>query len=186
MEKLLVRHGAPTLAGLKTGCLFRCRFSSVHTVCAQMRDLNRRLMEKGLRVLPLKLEEKAALIYAYRPQKLRRDLSAPAAMALLEQHGYPCGSPSRCIGFLIKRLRRDSGFPHEVGLFLGYPPEDVRGFIENGAQASRYVGCWKVYGDTGRARQLFRQYRKCTEVYARCYHAGKSIDKLTVSTQFVN
>ena len=25
-------------------------------------------------------------------------------------------------------------FPHEVGLFLGYPPEDVRGFIENHAK----------------------------------------------------
>ena len=38
---------------------------------------------------------------------------------------------NRCIVKLIGRLQENEGFPHEIGLFLGYPPEDVLGFIEN-------------------------------------------------------
>lgn len=34
-----------------------------------------------------------------------------------------------CIDHLKKRLFTHDGFPHEIGAFLGYPLEDVRGFI---------------------------------------------------------
>ena len=42
---------------------------------------------------------------------------------------------------LIKRLNEDAEFPHEIGLFPGYPPEDVRGFIENRAERSVQRRC---------------------------------------------
>lgn len=48
--------------------------------------------------------------------------------------------------------------PHEVGIFLGMPVEDVEGFITNqgkNCQLSRY---WKVYGNPRRAERLFRSY----------------------------
>jgi len=32
---------------------------------------------------------------------------------------------------LIERVVRTLGFPHEIGVFLGYPLEDVMGFISN-------------------------------------------------------
>ena len=36
-------------------------------------------------------------------------------------------------------------FPHEMGLLLGYPIEDVRGFIEHNGCGCLYSGYWKVY-----------------------------------------
>ncbi len=180
LEEMLIRYCAPTLAGLKTGSLFRCAFSSTDALCAQIRYFNRRLAGKGLRILPLKFGEKTALIYVYRPAKLQSDLSAGAASALLKENGYVCCTPSQYISHLIGRLREQTDFPHEIGLFLGYPPEDVRGFIENQAQRCKYVGCWKVYGDEKKARQLFERYKKCTEIYTRCHGAGRSLDKLTI------
>ena len=56
---------------------------------------------------------------------------------------------------LIERLRAYDEFPHEIGLFLSYPPEDVKGFIEHHAADFKYAGLWKVYGDEQRARDLF-------------------------------
>ena len=72
-------------------------------------------------------------------------------------------------------------FPHEVGLFLGYPPEDVEGFIENKARSCKLTGYWKVYSDEEKAKKIFAKYSKCTRVYTEQYADGKTIERLTVA-----
>lgn len=74
---------------------------------------------------------------------------------------------------LIGRLRNNADFPHEVGLFLGYPPEDVRGFIENRASGFKLIGCWKVYGDVDAARKKFESFESCTH-----RSRGKALDEI--------
>ncbi len=130
-EEAVILHGAPTLAGIKTGSLFRCAYESADAMRTSLREWNRRFSEKGLRVIPLSFENNKALLYLYRPSKLNRDLSDHAASKILSDCGYCDGSPARCISCLAKRIQNCDNFPHEIGLFLGYPPEDVRGFIEH-------------------------------------------------------
>ena len=78
-EELLVRHCAPTLAGLKTANLFACRFSDGDALRRCLCCWNRRLTKKGLRILPLRFEGRRALIYVYRPARLACDLRQAAA-----------------------------------------------------------------------------------------------------------
>ena len=179
-EESVILHGAPTLAGIKTGSLFRCAYTGVEEMRASLRSWNRRLSPKGVRVVPLLFRENKALLYLYRPSRLRRDLSDGEANAILSDCGY-CGcSPARCLSCLAKRIRSGEDFPHEIGLFLGYPPEDVRGFIEHRECDLKCVGCWKVYGDAAKAQKTFRLYRKCSEVYRRHWKNGTPIERLTV------
>ncbi len=180
-EKLIIQHCAPTLAGLKTGNLFTYRFETTDALREDIRTMNRKLAKKGLRILPLRMEENSALIYVYRPSRLKRDFSCEDAVSILEQYGYVCAMPDRCVVHLIKRLREKEEFPHEIGLFLGYPPEDVKGFIEHGAKCSKYVGYWKVYGDEEKAKKLFAQYKKCTDSYIHQLEKGHTIERLTVA-----
>ena len=72
----------------------------------------------------------------FRPGKLVRDLEQKDAAPILEEAGYEPGDCVGCIRRLIDRLHAGGEFPHEIGLFLGYPPEDVRGFIDNRAKTS--------------------------------------------------
>ena len=130
-DMYLVRHCAPTLAGIKTGSLFTCPYGSREELVCSIRRMNQRLLSKGLRVLPLRCSENKALIYIYRPKKLSRDLTDPAAAEILRRHGYDNKTCERSIVRLIQRLREQADFPHEIGLFLGDPPEDVCGVIEN-------------------------------------------------------
>ena len=181
-EELIVQLCSPTLAGLKTGSLFSCPYQSERELADDVRRLNRRLAPKGVRVLVLRVRRRA-LIYLYRPSSLKKDLADDAAAALLKGFGYSVDSAERCVVQLIERLRTSPDFPHEIGLFLGYPPEDVRGFIENKAQDCKCVGCWKVYGDEQRARDLFVKYQRCTEIYCERLHAGSSIAQLAVNVQ---
>lgn len=180
-EELMVRHCAPTLAGLKTGAIFNCEYHSDEALNEWLRDINRRLSGKGLRVVPLRKKNGRVMIYVYRPTKLKNDISQKDAAELLRKHGYIYEMPVRCIVRLIERLTTSEEFPHEIGLFLGYPPEDVKGFIENGAQGSKCVGTWKVYGDEEKAKKTFSLYKKCTDIYLRQYENGHTIEKLTVA-----
>lgn len=180
-EEMLVRHCSPTLAGIKTGNLFACYFSDNYEMKECVRCWNRQLNKKGLRVLPMRFQNGHALIYVYRPAKLTMDLQDDLADRLLRERGYCTETSERCVVHLIKRLYEHEEFPHEIGLFLGYPPEDVCGFIENKADGCKCAGCWKVYGDAEAAQKTFAKFKKCTDVYCDQYAKGKSIERLTVA-----
>ena len=94
----------------------------------------------------LRVEKDVYKRQLYRPAALQRDLDSDAAAKLLAGAGYPCGSCGGCVAALVRRMRSSAEFPHEVGLFLSYPPEDVKGFIENRAANAKCTGVWKVYG----------------------------------------
>ena len=81
----------------------------------------------------------------------------------------------------MRKLEESDEFPHEIGLFLGYPAEDVCGFMEHRECDLKCVGCWKVYGDEAAAQKTFEKFRNCSEIYRRHFENGASIDRLTVS-----
>ena len=87
-EEILIRQGAPTLAGIKTGSLFPCPCEDREALLSDIRKLNRRLSPKGLCLLPLRFLAGQALLYLYRPAGLRRDLRDEQASELLRQAGY--------------------------------------------------------------------------------------------------
>jgi hypothetical protein len=179
-EETLIRSCAPTMASLKTGNLFNCAFESREQMTGELRRLNRQLQPKGLRILPLRRREGRALLYLYRPKMLQRDLRDPLAERLLTECGYTCTDANVCLARLIARLRTEPDFPHEIGLFLGYPPADVDGFMHR-KEACKLSGLWKVYDDVEGASRQFTRCKRCTEVYLRRYQQGYSLDKLTVT-----
>lgn len=179
----LIRHAAPTLAGIKTGSLFPARFASAREMVLTLREWNRVLVPRGLRLLPLRRRGSQALLYLFRPAALSRDLSRESARQLLCQAGYPTPALSPCLRELARRLQAGQDFPHEIGLFLSYPPEDVAGFIAHRGRGCKCVGCWKVYGDEQAARQQFAAYRSCTANYCRRRAGGASLERLAVATR---
>ena len=180
-EEILIRQGAPTLAGIKTGSLFPCPCEDREDLLADIRRLNRRLSPKGLCLLPIRFLAGRALLYLYRPAELRRDLRDARVSELLRQAGYEDESCARCVARLACRFRESGEFPHKVGLFLSYPPEDVKGFIAHRANDFKCAGLWKVYGDEQAARSIFEKYEMCSKIYSRQWQQGKSIEQLTVA-----
>lgn len=179
-DETLIRHCSPTLAGLKTASLFSCSYNSAQELNDRIRDLNRRFSSKGLRILPLKKNGRKALIYVYRPEKLKIDFADNHTKKLLSDMGYINSHPERSIAILADRIRKNDRFPHEIGLFLGYPPCDVQGFINNGAKECKCSGFWKVYSNEEDTQKLFAKFRKCTKVYTARLAQGASLERLTV------
>lgn len=179
LERSLVEYAAPTLAGLKTASLF----------CVPMLDdwqsqvswWNNFLHEKGLSLQRLRCQEGRVLLYLYRPAQLQRDIQQPGVKEFLAGYGYGEFGTTEAVARLQHRLAQGTGFPHEIGIFLGYPLGDVEGFIRNGGKNCKCCGCWKVYCNELEARKRFAQIDKCRRIYTRLYHQGRSVLQLTVA-----
>lgn len=182
-DQYIAKYCAPTLAGIKTGSLFTAAYTDRAALSRELRELNSVLTKHGLRAVPLRISPKRVLIYLYRPEALTRDLRSPEAAAILRARGYRDTDPGLCLKRLIRRLRETDEFPHEIGLFLSYPPEDVRGFMENPHGGYKCVGFWKVYGDRERAERVFTRYRRCTEAFCRATANGKTLESMIAGTK---
>ena len=180
-DELLIRHCSPTLAGLKTGSLFPTSFSEEEDPEKVIGKLNARFFEKKLRFAAVCRKNGIVLIYVYRPSKLRRDLQNETAKQILISRGYTPDKPAQCVSRLIGCLRNSRDFPHEIGLFLGYPAEDVKGFICHNAGKCKCCGYWKVYGNVEQAEKTFAKFTKCKRVYYEQWSSCKSIERLTVA-----
>lgn len=150
------------------------------TFLENIREMNRCLLPWGVRIVPLKNMRKSVLVYMYRPDRLREDLGDSRARKILAERDYPVEETEKCIVELVRRLDDGEAFPHEIGLFLGYPPEDVDGFIRNGAAGAKCIGTWKVYGNVETAQRKFAQYKKCTRLYWEAFQKHRSFDRLVV------
>lgn len=71
-------------------------------------------------------------------------------------------------------------FPHEIGAFLEYPVEDVRGFLENKGENFLYSGYWKVYHNPSSTIKLFKYYDMVREHTLREIMNGKTIREIAV------
>ncbi len=164
-EEILVEQCAPTLVGIKPASLFRYRAADPQQSRAAAVYWAGELAPFGITVQILKTcaQTGACLIYLYREAWLRTILAEPATRDFLAQMGYQTDQGcSALLEQLSQRLCLEGAFPHEIGAFLGYPLEDVVGFIRHRGRDYTCSGCWKAYGDPEAARRRFERYRRCT------------------------
>ena len=171
---LLLCFGAPTIRCLKAASLinFQREGEDVHSFWeAHETELLGTLGIEGL-LLNEGTASRNALVMIYRRDLLARVLKDETAAAILAELDYPLQDMDACLEHLRNRYRVE--FPHEIGLFLDYPPEDVLGFMENREAKSLASGYWKVYGNVRKARRTFRLYRRAERDAARLWISENS------------
>lgn len=139
------------------------------------------LYSSGIRFFVLKEDEKSALVYVYRAGALGKILEDARVRSFLKKCGYTDFSTEAVLKKLKERFSHGGDFPHEIGIFLGYPLGDVIGFIQNLGKNCKCTGCWKVYCDECSAKKTFDKFKKCTEVYTRLWSQGRTVLQLTVA-----
>ena len=181
LEWELIEHCSPTLAGLKTANIFNYRFSSTDSLLEEIQAENQKLNQKGVFIEVLKIKDTQVLLYVYRKKRLESDLKKDEVKTLLFRYGYKSEEMENCLLELKTRLSESNDFPHEIGLFLSYPLEDVIGFIEQEGKNYKCRGLWKVYCNECETIKLFARFKKCTAVYRKLFTNGRSITQLTVA-----
>ena len=181
LERAIIDHASPTLARLKLGNLFN--YPVREGFDAEFADLQAMLAGKGVELSVLRKTPEKALVYVYRADELATALRKDGVRRLLQSCGYARFDVDGALAMLKSRLNDADAFPHEIGVFLGYPLEDVLGFIENGGRNCLACGCWKVYANECEALAAFKRYEKCKSVYQRLFASGCPLSRLTVAAR---
>lgn len=183
--RCLVCQAGIVLAGRKPAAVFGFRMppdDAAHPTsmrCLRVKALigtyALHLLRFGVRVCLLGWREGRAMLLVWRPRRIRRLLSGAGAHEFLAKNHLPSRSGA-LMGELRRRLRAYYGnrasFPHEIGFVLGYPIEDVDGFMSDGGQGAQACGRWKVYGDVDEALRRFKELEREELRIKRLYSEG--------------
>ncbi|MHB8122473.1 MAG: DUF3793 family protein [Desulfuromonadaceae bacterium] len=124
--------------------------------------LARRLGDVTFKVLQTR--ERALLILCYNHNHLDRHLSHAGIRTLLHKAGYEADAPCETLlDELCRRIMTNDSFPHEIGLFIGYPAKDVAAFMGLVKLPFACQGPWKIYGDPAQSLCLAEQFRCCRQ-----------------------
>lgn len=162
-EKFIEYLISPVITGIKPASTINLKQCK--------RKLNEYWNEKGHEILNrynldsfiLKKSKKSIFLLIYDKENLYQHLNSVNNCNFLSSYGYKdVNQLDDCLQLLKDRVGRDE-FPHESGIFLGIPWEDVIGFT-NGYKCLS-IGHWKVYTDKYSYNEIFRLYNKSKEIY---------------------
>ena len=190
-EQELIEHCSPTLASIKAASLFTYTYKSLKELHVRVTYWDSKMKRKGITfdILSENVGVNKALIYVYRRADLEKILNRDEIRSFLLNHGYLIDDNEivggvNCENIILqlkKKFEKLNQFPHEIGIFLGYPIGDVKGFIENHGCNCKCTGYWKVYCNEEEATKTFRKYKKCRDIYMNLWISGRSVMQLTVA-----
>lgn len=177
MSIQLALHGAPIIKGIKIANLITV---STEEICS----IDKVLQGTNISYRVLKTGDETVILYLYREKELEKYVFSTDVSEFLRVHGYTKQSLDEMLDRLSDRIMLHKNgkaeFPHEIGIFLGYPLMDVKGFLENSGENFSYVGYWKVYHDVQGALKLFQRYDEEREKTVREIILGKTIREIAV------
>lgn len=174
-EKKLAFFMAPSLLGVKCANLVSLN-KTEYDLPAHLERFNSKAKSKGLKLKILCTCQNRALIFLYNEILLNHQLAEAKQKSILQHYGYVETQPLECkLNRLAERIQQEPQFPHEIGIFLGYPVEDVLGFIENKGENYKLCGYWKVYSSAEKAKRTFENYDKCRNFLCNKLNQGYDI-----------
>ncbi len=124
------------------------------------------------------------ILYLYRENLLMKYLRRTDVKKFLAEYGY---NTEKLFVMLVRLSIRakeffngDGEFPHEIGAFLEYPIDDIRGFLENNGENCLLSGYWKVYRNVENTKKLFKKFDEERESSIKEIMYGKTLREIAV------
>lgn len=174
-HKILARCIAPTLRNAKP--------SSLVSLPQELKIDNIRLATENLEMMLLYKLKVSQMVFIFNRKMLINTIDNDNVLELLRGYSYPQEFElDLYLEHLKKRLidfkENKSGFAHEVGVFLGYPYQDVRDFIES-KKACCFCGYWKVFNEPQKALKTMQNYANAEVQVLYAHASGKRYFEIT-------
>lgn len=178
MEKIIARQCAPALAGIKPANIVSLDKKKYPEAESEIVRLNEAFNKIGVHFEIICECDKRILVFVFRPKLLESYLENEGIREFLSSCGYSESGKLFEKLELLKRRMKNEDFPHEIGAFLGYPIEDIYGFINHKDKGLLFVGEWKVYSNPEKAKQSFKRYSSCRAALVRRVSDGKALAEI--------
>lgn len=154
---MIAYNAAPTVKSLKPASLINFTIGRKNRIELWKFYKDEICKELNLEYIELREKSESLIVMFYKKELLEWQLSKPGIKAFLEGYGYQ-GHSSLYEKLCLLKERFLNSCPDEVGIFLGYPLEDIIGFIKNQGRNSIMCRYWKVYTNPRQAQELFKNY----------------------------
>ena len=175
IETQLALQCAPLITGLKVSNLLIIPKGNEEVV---KRILNR----TGISFYRLIQTRTKTTFLLFRRNELEEFLSDENVRNVFMKAGYKSLQIGKILRTFSLRyeayMQGDKSFPHEMGLLLGYPVEDVVGFVENNGKNFLYSGYWKVYENQKAKVKLFDKFKVAEETLIHLLSNGLSMSDI--------
>lgn len=175
IETQLALQCAPLITGLKVSNLLIIPKGNEEVV---KRILNR----TGISFYRLIQTRTKTTFLLFRRNELEEFLSDENVRNVFMKAGYKSLQIGKILRTFSLRyeayMQGDKSFPHEMGLLLGYPVEDVVGFVENNGKNFLYSGYWKVYEHQKAKVKLFDKFKVAEETLIHLLSNGLSMSDI--------
>jgi len=158
MISVIAYNIAPTLKKLKA--------ATTVTLCNHDRNMaslwkkHKNSITKKLNISAFELKEtdRAIIVLFYHKELLEEKIRNKDNGNFLSNFGYKTNESIEENLEVLRIRYAESVCPHELGVFLGFPLEDVKEFIENPNRECLLCGYWKVYHNKEYALKTFKYY----------------------------
>lgn len=162
-DKYMLFLLAPVIGGLKPSSTITLKKDSkeYHT----WNDYKEIFLKKTrLRHILLREDNDAIILLIYSEKRLEDYINKEEVRKFLLKLDYNSeGSLEDILNNLVERYNKFH-CPHELGVFLGIPLQDVIDFMECTTKKCLLCGYWKVFNDFDYALQIFNDYNKSKEL----------------------
>ncbi|TGE38239.1 DUF3793 family protein [Desulfosporosinus fructosivorans] len=116
------------------------------------------LRDKNIKLREIKTQNGRVQVLFYHSTSLDNALCNKVNLKFLRGLGYPQQySVEGYVNYLVTRLNKKD-FPHEIGLFLGYPLKDVLGYIGHPSLKLVKINGWKIYGNDKLSNKRYESF----------------------------
>jgi len=134
---------------------------------------------EGINIKAIPTSFNSHIIFTYNLKWLKKIISNTSVSSYLNKKSYPDNQNiNSVLKELFKRIQNNSKFPHEVGIFLGYPLEDVVCFEKNQGKNCKYCGYWKSYTNPSEAENYCCKYVSCGRMCKHWFDEGYSVPQI--------
>ncbi|MCR4741433.1 MAG: DUF3793 family protein [Treponema sp.] len=177
LDKIIIKCSAPCICGIKPGNMFTVKRESYSRVAVE--SWRESLKSNGLVLETFETSDNTMMIFIYNFIWIRQMLEDCFAQSYLRGKNYPVNRGTLAVlNELFGRLKKHQEFPHEVGLFLGYPIEDVIEFEKNQGQDCKYCGCWKSYSNPELAKKSLGNFLDCSKMCQKWFEEGLTVPQI--------
>lgn len=155
--QLIIEHLGPTVLGIKPSELLNVSLYD-QSIWEEFKALFFQQEQLGLREIR-QVNGRQQVIFFHRVT-LDTVLSEKQNQEFLKTFNYP--EPYSLDSYLNHVLEkiRSKAFPHEIGIFLGYPLKDVLGFMKQIPLTYVCTHGWRIYGDAQLSNNIYEKYHQ--------------------------
>ncbi|MEA3466342.1 MAG: DUF3793 family protein [Thermodesulfobacteriota bacterium] len=162
LAAFLALGAAEVLAGVKPANLLRISnrtYSCGRNMYQLWQDYGQELLaDSPMVATSMRNDDGGVLLLIYSTQILQRRLNSRCSHTFLTSLHYDApGNIEHTLQQLASRFI-DNEFPHEIGVFLGYPLKDVAAFMGRSHLPVSSQRLWKIYGRSRRSETLADLY----------------------------